>query len=48
MIEEESDYPEKQGNQAEGDNCMKREMLVRKYLVNIVNKMQETEELVIN
>lgn len=48
MIEEESDYPEKQGNKAEGNNCMKRQMLVRKYLADIANKMQETEELVIN
>lgn len=29
-MEEESDYPEKQGKKAEGDDCMKREMLVRK------------------
>jgi len=42
MIEEESDYPVKLGNKAEGDNCMKREMLVRKYLVDVVNKIQET------
>lgn len=48
MIEEKSDYPEKQGNKAEEDNCMRREMLVRKYLFDILNKMQKRKDLVIN
>lgn len=38
----------KQGNKAEEDNCMKREMLVRKYLFHILNKMQKRKDLVIN
>lgn len=48
MTEEGSDQPGKQGNKTESNNGMKREMLVRTYLPEKVNKMQETEEFVIN